>query len=50
MDKGGGQPVWIIVKFYIIIIKYANVDKARGGGVKRLSMWIKRGVIYPISG
>ena len=26
----GGQPMWIIIKFYNIIIKSANVDK--GGG------------------
>ena len=32
---GGGQPMWMIIKFYNIIIKSANVDK--GGGVKRLS-------------
>ena len=39
MDKGGrggyGQPMWIIIKFYNIIIKYANMDK--GGGVQPLS-------------
>ena len=28
---GGGQPMWIIIKFYNIIIKSANVDK--GGGL-----------------
>ena len=33
--RGGGQTMWIIIKFYNIIIKSANVDK--GGGVKRLS-------------
>ena len=27
---GGGQPMWIIFKFYNIIIKSANMDK--GGG------------------
>ena len=47
MDKGGrggGQPMWIIFKFYNIIIKFANVDK--GGGDKTLihKMWIKRRV------
>ena len=37
MDKGwggkgvGGQPMWIIIKFYNIIIKSANVDKGGGG-------------------
>ena len=35
MDKGGrggeGQPMWIIFKFYNIIIKSANVDKGGGG-------------------
>ena len=32
---GGGHPMWIIIKFYNIIIKSANVDE--GGGVKHLS-------------
>ena len=32
---GGGQSMWIIFKFYNIIIKSASVDK--GGGVRRLS-------------
>ena len=34
MDKGGrggGQPMWIIFKFYNIITKSANVDKGGGG-------------------
>ena len=34
MDKGGrggGQPMWIIIKFYNIIIKSANGDKGGGG-------------------
>ena len=37
--------MWIIIKFYNIIIKSANVEK-RGGEVKRLStkMWKKRSV------
>ena len=37
MDKDGrgeGQPMWIINKFYNIIIKYGNMD--RGGGGKML--------------
>ena len=29
---GGGQPMWIIFKFYDIIIKSANVDKGEGEG------------------
>ena len=27
---GGGQPMWIIIKFYYIIFKSANMDN--GGG------------------
>ena len=43
MDKGGrggGQPMWIILKFYNIIIKSANVDKW-GGKTLIHKMWIK---------
>ena len=45
MDKGGrgrGQPMWIIIKLYNIIIKSVNVDKGGGGGCKTLihKMWI----------
>ena len=29
---GGGQPMWIIFKFYNVIIKSANMDKGGGGG------------------
>ena len=35
MDKGwggGGEPMWIIIKFYNIIKKSANLDKGGGGG------------------
>ena len=33
---GGGQPMWIIFRFYNIIIKSANMDKGGGGfGVRR---------------
>ena len=41
--KGGGQPMWIIFKFYNIIIKFANMDKGGEGGGKTLihKMWIK---------
>ena len=31
----GGQPMWIVIKFYNIIIKSFNVDKE--GGIKCLS-------------
>ena len=31
-ERGGGPPMWIIFKFYNIIIKSANVDKGGGGG------------------
>ena len=30
---GRGQPMWIINKFYIIIIKSVNMDTVGGGGV-----------------
>ena len=37
---GGGQPIWIIIKFYNINIKFANVDK--GGGKTLIhKMWIE---------
>ena len=39
---GGGQPMWIIIKFYNIIIKFANVDKGEGGKTLIHKMWIKR--------
>ena len=39
---GGGQPIWIILKFYNIIIKSANVDKRGGGKTLIHKMWIKR--------
>ena len=29
---GGGKPMWIIFKFYNIIIKSANVNKGGGRG------------------
>ena len=38
----GGQPMWILIIFYNIIIKSANVDK--GGGVNCLS--IKCGINF----
>ena len=44
MDKGGrevGQPMWIIFRFYNIILKSANVDKG-GRGTLIHKMWIKR--------
>ena len=42
---GVGQPMWIIIKFYNIIIKSANVDK--GGGKTLIhKMWIKRRVFF----
>ena len=28
---GGGQPMWIIIKFHNIFIKSANMDKGGGG-------------------
>ena len=34
--EGGGQPMWIIFKFYNILIKSANVDKGGGAGLRRL--------------
>ena len=39
---GGGQPMWIILKFYNIIIKSANMDKGGGGKTLIHKMWIKR--------
>ena len=39
---GGGQLMWIIFKFYNIIIKSANVDKGGGGKTLIHKMWIKR--------
>ena len=44
---GGAQSMWIILKFYHIILKSANVD--RGGGGKTLihKMWIKRHFCNP---
>ena len=41
---GGGQPMWIIFKFYDIIIKSANVDK---GKALILKMWIKDFFLTP---
>ena len=38
---GDGQPMWIIFKFYNIIIKSANVDKGGGGKTLIHKMWIK---------
>ena len=49
MDKGGrgvGQPMWIIFKFFNIIIKSANVDKGGRGKTLIHKMWIKRRVIF----
>ena len=51
MDKGGrggSQPMSIILKFYNVIIKSANVDKGGGGGEETLihKMWIKRHVFF----
>ena len=42
--KGGGQPMWIIIKLYNIIIKSANVDN---GGAETLihKMWIKKSIL-----
>ena len=37
----GGQPMWIIIKFYNIIIKSANVDKGGWGKTPIHKMWIK---------
>ena len=34
---GGYQPMWIIFKFYNIIIKSANVDRGGGAGVNKKS-------------
>ena len=39
---GGGQPMWIIFKFYNFIIKSPNVDKVEGGKTLIHKMWIKR--------
>ena len=39
---GGNQPMWIIIKIYIIGIKSANVDKGGGGKMLIHEMWIKR--------
>ena len=43
---GGGQLMWMIIKFYKMIIKSANVYK--GGGCKKLinKMWIKRHIFF----
>ena len=38
---GGCQSMWIILKFYDTIIKFANVDKERGGKTLIHQMWIK---------
>ena len=50
MDKGGrgggGQPMWIIFKFYNIIIKSANVDKGWGWGTLIHKMCIKIRVFF----
>ena len=45
---GVGQPMWILFKFYNIIIKSANVDKGGGEGGKTLihKMWIKIRVFF----
>ena len=45
-ERGGGQPMWIIFKFYNIIIKSANVDKGGGGKTLIHKMWIKRRVFF----
>ena len=39
--RGGGQSMWIVIKFYNIIIKSANVDKGGGGEVLIHKMSIK---------
>ena len=45
--SGGGQPMWIIFKFYIIIIKSVNVDEGGAGGKTLIhKMWIKRCFFY----
>ena len=41
---GGGQLMWIIIKFYNVIVKSANVDKGVGGKLLIHKMWIKRRV------
>ena len=47
MGGVGGQPMWIIIKFYNIIIKSANVYKGGGGGKTLIhKMWIKRRVFF----
>ena len=28
---GGGQPMWIFIKFHNIVLKSANMDKGGGG-------------------
>ena len=38
--KGGGQPMWIIFRFYNIIIKSANVDKGGGEHLLKYSLVI----------
>ena len=43
---GGTQPMWIIIKFHNIIIKFANVDKGGGGKTLIHKMWIKRPVFF----
>ena len=49
MDKGGrggGQTIWIVIKFYNIIIKSENVDK---GGKKLIhKMGMKRRIFLPL--
>ena len=44
---GGGQPMWIIIKFYNIVIKFANVDKGGEGKTLIHKMWIKRFFLNP---
>ena len=43
---GGGQSMWIIFKFYNIIIKFANVDKGWGSKTLIHKMWIKRRFLF----
>ena len=46
---GGGQTMWIIIKFYNIIIKSANVDKGGKGGKTFIhKMWIKILLVFTL--
>ena len=38
---GGVQPMWMIIKFYIIIRKSANVDNGEEDKTRINKMWIK---------